>query len=192
MTVDALEFLRDQNPVPHGSTAPPMEWVMARVARAEREPAARRRIRFPLVPAVAVAATLAVVAAVVVLAVTHRAAPPAHMPPATRKTPGLGSVPSPGSLMPQGGMPGVVSVNGAASPSTDDALIFFGQCQPCHRNGSGPNTVGHFWLAATADGGRSWHVAATSLSLTMFAFSGRRRLGRGHRFRPCGALLRHP
>lgn len=180
MTVDALEFLRDQNPVPHGGTAPPMDRVLAQIeaAAGPGRPGGSRNTRRRswtgmLVPALAVAATLAVLAAVVVLAVTHRAAPPAHLPPATRKTPELGSVPSPGSLMPHGGMPGVVSVNGAASPSTDDALIFFGQCQPCHRNGAGPNTVGHFWLAATTDRGTSWHVASTSLSLTMFAFSGR-------------------
>jgi hypothetical protein len=34
VTVDALEYLRAEDPVPHGSTAPPVEWVLARIESA--------------------------------------------------------------------------------------------------------------------------------------------------------------
>ena len=65
MTVDALEYLRSQDPAPHGGAAPPMESVLARIGAAETR---RPRRRLPLVPVIAVATTLAVLTIVVVLA----------------------------------------------------------------------------------------------------------------------------
>jgi photosystem II stability/assembly factor-like uncharacterized protein len=165
VSVDTLEFLRTENPVPHGSTAPPMEWVLAQVEHAEPQPAARRRIAFALVPTVAVAATLVVVAVVIVLAVTHRGQAPAHLPPATHTT-----VPSPQSLMPSGGMHGALVIQGAASPSSDDILVNFSQCPAC-RAGAAVDPS-RFWQALTADGGRSWHIARTPLDLAMFGIGG--------------------
>jgi len=43
MTVDALEFLRGEDPVPHGSSAPPMEWMLERIERAGARPGSPRR-----------------------------------------------------------------------------------------------------------------------------------------------------
>ncbi len=48
MTTDALEYLRRENPVPHGSSAPSMEWVLARFEATGMPPDAgggRRRDR---------------------------------------------------------------------------------------------------------------------------------------------------
>jgi photosystem II stability/assembly factor-like uncharacterized protein len=166
MSADPLEWLSARNPVPAGSTAPSLESVLARIESAGSRPG-RRRIGLPLVPALAVGVTMAVVAAVVVLAVTHLGRTPTHLPPATRTTP---PVPSPSSLMPPGGMRGAVFMHGAASASAGHTLFIFSQCQPCHGQAAGSRQ--RLWLASTLDGGRSWHVARTSLDLTMFAFAG--------------------
>ncbi len=170
MTVDALEYLRTEDPVPHGSSAPPIEWVLARIERAQAQPG-RRRLAIALVPTVAVAATLAVVAAVVVLAVTHRGPAPAHLPPANRSTPAVPAVPSPGSLMPRGGMPGLLSIAGVASSSPNLAQIDFSQCQPCYKGGDGRGSTTYDWRADTTDGGVTWHVGRTSASLDAFGFA---------------------
>lgn len=175
MSVDALEYLRAEDPVPHGSTAPPMDWVLTRIEGAEARPRRRRRIRFPLVPMVAVAATLAVVAVIVVLAVTHRTQAPAHVPPASRTAPAVRSVPalpSPGSLMPRGGMRGTVSVDGAASASAGNVVISFTQCHPCHGNPGAAGSATHLWQAMTTDGGTSWHVTRATADLSMLDVSG--------------------
>ena len=180
MTIDALEYLRGEDPVPHGSTAPPLEWVLARIERPEAQPR-RRRFAIPLVPTVAVAATLAVVAAVVVLAVTHRGPTPAHVPPAGRTTPTVRSVPPPGSLMPRGGMPGLLSIAGVASSSSDQAQIDFSQCQPCSKGGDGRGSATYDWRAETTDGGLTWQVARTLANLDAFAFAGPDGWGEGLR-----------
>lgn len=172
MTVDALEYLRTEDPVPDGSSAPPMEWMLARIAGEGVRPARRRRIRFALVPTLAVAATIAVVAAVVVVAVTHRAHTPAHVAPATRTAPALRTVPPPESLMPGGGMPGMLLVMGVASPAPNTNEIWFGQCQPCHAGGAGRGSATRDWMAITTDGGASWRAAHASANLNSFAFSG--------------------
>jgi photosystem II stability/assembly factor-like uncharacterized protein len=166
MSADPLEWLSARNPVPHGSTAPSLESMLARLESAGAEPGGRR-IRVPLVPALAIVAALAVVAAVVLLAVTHLGRTPAHLPPASRTAP---SVPSPSSLMPPSGMRGALVIQGAASAAAGHSLINFIQCEPCH----GPVAASpqHLWLATTVDAGRSWHVARTTLDLTMLAFSG--------------------
>jgi photosystem II stability/assembly factor-like uncharacterized protein len=164
VTVDALEYLRAEDPVPHGSTAPPMAWVLDRIERTGAQPEPRPRVRFAFVPAVAVAATVAVVAAVIVIVATHHRHEPAHVPPATRTAPAVRSVPSPESLMPRGGMRGLVQIQGAASASAKHVLVYFG---------SGTGSTTREWRAETADGGASWHVTRDSTNLTMFAFAGR-------------------
>ncbi len=109
---------------------------------------------------------------VVVLALTHRGQAPGYIPPATRTTPAVRSVPSPGSLMPRGGMPGLLSIAGAASSSSDRAQIDFSQCQPCYRGGDGRGSATYDWRAETADGGMTWRVARTSANFDTFAFAG--------------------
>ncbi len=180
MTVDALEYLRAEDPVPHGSTAPPVEWVLAQIETAETQPR-RRRIALPLVPALAVAAALAVVAVVVVLAVTHRGAAPARVPPADRTRPTAPSVPSPASLMPRGGMPGLLFIAGVASSSPDQVEIDFSQCQPCYRGGDGRGSATYDWRAGTTDSGVTWQVVRTSTNLDAFAFAGADGWGEGLR-----------
>ena len=176
MTVDALEFLRAEDPVPHGSSAPPVEWVLDRIERAGTPPGSarrgsgrrRRRIAFALAPTLAVAATLAVVAAVVVIAIVHRGQAPSHVPPATRTAPAPRPVPSPWSLMPREGMHGTLFIQTAASASAGHALISFNQCGPCR----GQRASTHFWQATTTDAGASWHVGRTSAILSMIGLSG--------------------
>ncbi|HEX3975089.1 MAG TPA: hypothetical protein VHW96_02435 [Solirubrobacteraceae bacterium] len=180
MTIDALAFLRAEDPVPHGSSAPAMEWVLGQIARTPAPPR-RRRFAIALVPTVAVAATLAVVAAVVVLAVTHRGPTAAHVAPAGRTTPTVRSAPSPGSLMPRGGMPGLLSIAGVASSSSDRAQIDFSQCQPCYKGGDGRGSATFDWRAETSDGGVTWQVARTSANLDAFAFAGADGWGEGLR-----------
>ncbi len=176
MSSDPIQWLSARNPVPRGSTAPAFEQIMARIDAGETPSSRLRRFRLPLVPAIAVAATLVVVAVVVVLAVSHHAQGPSRVPPATRTAPParriVGSVPSPGSLMPRGGMRGVVGVASAASASPDGALVYFSQCRPCRGPGSGPPSHTRYWEATTSDGGRSWHVARTPAILQMLTISG--------------------
>jgi photosystem II stability/assembly factor-like uncharacterized protein len=180
VTVDALEYLRGEDPAPHGSAAPPMEWVLARIESTGTQPC-RRQIALPFVPMLAVAVTLAVVATVVVLAMTHRGTAPAHVPPAHRTTPTAPSVPSPDSLMPRGGMAGLLSIAGVASSSSDQAQIDFSQCQPCYKGGDGRGSATYDWRAETTDGGVTWQVARTSANLDAFAFAGADGWGEGLR-----------
>ena len=173
MTVDPLEQLRSADPVPKGSSAPPVEWVLAHLESAQARPGRPcRSWGGAIVPAAAVAATLIVVA-VVLIAVTHRHRPaPGHVPPATQTAPAVPTVPSPGALMPRGGMPGVLSIAGASSSSSDQAQIDFSQCQPCYRGGDGRGSATYDWRAETTDGGVTWRVARTSANLDAFAFAG--------------------
>lgn len=173
MTVDALEYLRTEDPAPDGSSAPPLGWVLARIEREAIRPAPRRRRRrahLALIPTIAVAATVAVVAAVVVLAVAHRAQAPSHTPPATHTAPTLRPPPSPDSLMPRGGMHGTLFIQGAVSAAGGRVFISFSQCQPCHEHGRSPIQL---WQATTTDSGSSWQVARAAVNLTQFAFGGR-------------------
>jgi photosystem II stability/assembly factor-like uncharacterized protein len=172
VTVDPLEVLRAHNPVPDGSAAPPIELVLSRLGHEAARPYPRRR-RWSLVPALAVAATVAVVTAIVVLAVRHRGPAPANVPPATRTAPTVRSFPPPQSLMPRGGMRGSVSIDGVVSASGGRVLISFEQCQPCGTPGAGSGTLTHhLWRAATTDGGASWHLARASADLSLYDLSG--------------------
>src|ERR1700744_3990202 len=161
MTVDPLEWLSARNPAPQDSTAPPLDSILARIEHEGARPG-RRRIGLPLVPAFAVAATLAVVAAVVVLAAAPLGRTPPRVPPAGRTAPTLPSVPSPGSLMPRGGMPGLLSIAGATSSSPDHAQIDFSQCQPCYRGGDGRGSETYDWRGETSHGGGAREGPRTS------------------------------
>ncbi len=82
----------------------------------------------------------------------HAATGKHHSPNATIPTT---SAPTPSA--PAGGMPGVVTVWGAAFNSAGDGVISLQQCLRCEPNG---NQTRHSsdteWLLTTSDGGRSW------------------------------------
>jgi photosystem II stability/assembly factor-like uncharacterized protein len=177
MTVDPLDRLRSIDPAPDGSSAPPLEQVLAQIDASGAAPRRRAARRPPLrrwagiaVPALGAAAAIAVVAVVVGLVIVHhRHAPAPAVMPATAP---LQAVPTPGSLAPRGGMRGALLILGATTSSEDTTLISFGQCQPCYAGGQGNGSVTRDWLAATTDGGASWHVAQTPWNLDGFASAG--------------------
>jgi hypothetical protein len=184
MIVDPLDLLRSIDPLPHGSSAPPLERVLAHIDAAEgpagraRRSHRRRRRGWPtrLVPALGVAAALAVVAVVVGLGIAHHRAEPAHRVSPTTSTAStttpVAPVPSPESLAPRGGMPGTVLISGAfATPSRQ--MISFSQCQPCYAGGEGRGTAHHDWMVTSTDGGVTWTATRRAWYLMTAAFDGR-------------------
>lgn len=173
MTVDPLDRLRSIDPVPHGSSAPSLELVLAQIDAVDVPPRRRPRSRGwarMAVPALGVLAAIAVVAVVVGVVVAHHRHGSGVT--VTLATTPSSSVPSAESLAPRGGMPGALLILGAAAPSGNIALISFGQCQPCYRGGQGRGSVTRDWLAATSDGGASWHVGQAPWNLSGFASAG--------------------
>jgi hypothetical protein len=163
MTVDPLDRLRAVNPVPHGSSAPPLAQILERILD-EGRPAHRRRLwAGSIVPAVGVAAVIAVVALALVL-LGHRAA-------ATHSTPAAPTV-SGTPAAPVGGMGGVVEVYGSAFSSPERGVISLQQCQPCHAAPTGGQQTFSDWLASTSDGGASWQVTRRPWYLFDPRFSG--------------------
>ena len=160
MTDELLDRVRAVDPLPEGSTAPPFESVFAPLAdRAHDRARHRRRVLGLLVPAV----SFAVVIGVMVMAVTllhagrnsgrqHLATGKHHSPNATTAT-----TSAPTLSAPAGGMPGVVTVWGAAINSTGAGVISLQQCLRCEPNGDQTrHSSDTEWLLTTRDGGRSW------------------------------------
>ncbi|HEX4012173.1 MAG TPA: hypothetical protein VHX62_19280 [Solirubrobacteraceae bacterium] len=184
MIVDPLDLLRSIDPLPHGSTAPPLERVLAQIDATD-PPAGRRRERphrSPwrawMVPALGAAAAIAVVAVVIAVGIAHHRAEPAHRAsPTTSTTPAV-PLPSPQSLAPRGGMPGAVLISGAfATPSRQ--LITFSQCQPCYAGGEGRGTAHHDWMVTSTDGGATWTATRRSWYLMSAAWHGADAWGEG-------------
>ncbi len=168
MTNDPFDVLRASNPVPYGSSAPPIERVLARI---HAEGSARRRWSSwtaVLLPALGIATTLAVVA--VALVALHPGGRVAHYRPAATSTTSPG--PSPIPVLPAGGMRGLVFVYGAAFPSSSDGLISLQQCLSCHNGDPTAHPSEQDWLASTADGGASWRVLRRPWYVFEPSFSG--------------------
>ena len=148
MTTDPLELLRAANPLPHGSAAPALERVLERIDRERRTGRGRRVWTGALVPALGAVVAIALVAvALVLIGVQHRAAPAHH---ATVRPP----VPP----APNGGMLGVVSLDGAGFVSAAAGVISLEQCLG-YRNGEPTDhTSCRDWLASTTDAGASWRI----------------------------------
>jgi hypothetical protein len=186
MTADPLELLRASNPVPRGSSAPPIDRVLDRI-RAERS--ARRPRRgwggggrwrgwdggvswgsriFPAVGAATAIAAVAVVS-VFLLAAHHRGAVK-HSEPAK---PTVSTTPSPVPVRPTEGMHGLVSVQGAGFASSLNGVISIQQCVGCRPNGDQTaSSTDSYWLARTTDGGRTWSVTKRRYSLQAPLFVG--------------------
>jgi hypothetical protein len=149
MTTDPLDLLRASNPVPDGSSAPPIERVLERISA---EGPARRRWRGwtgAFVPALGAAAAVAVAAVALVLAgVDHRSSVRHHLPAAS-------TVPS----APRGGMRGLVFLQGAAFAFPSDGLISLQQCLGYRDGDPTAHTSCRDWIAATTDMGVSWRFA---------------------------------
>lgn len=149
MTTDPLDLLRAINPVPSGSSAPPIDPVLERIYA---EGPARRRWRAwigALVPALGAAVAIAVAAvALVLVGVDHRGSVRHHLPAANL-------VPS----APKGGMRGLVFIEGAAFASASDGLISMQQCLGYQNGDPTAHTSCRDWIAATPDGGASWRFA---------------------------------
>jgi hypothetical protein len=145
MTVDPLDRLRAVNPVPDGSTAPPLAHVLDQIHAGARP---------------------VVVAALALLG--HRA-PTTH----SRSVPASRPVPSLVPAAPAGGMRGVVEAYGIAVGPSGTGAISLQQCQPCHAapGVSGGQRYAN-WLATTADGGASWTVTRHPWSLYQPSFEG--------------------
>ncbi len=144
MTPDLLDRVRAADPVAHGSSAPPLEWMLERIAAAPHaEPSRHRSLTAAVVPLLGAAAAIVVVALAFVLHVGGRSATISPTTPAA----------------PVAGMRGVVDVSGFAFASADRGMISFEQCWPCNASPQGGRQVFRNWLAFTANGGRSWQIS---------------------------------
>lgn len=159
MSTEPLDLLRDSDPAPRGSSAPPIERVLELVY-AERPARRRRRTGLgALVPAAGTAAALAVAAVAVVLAgVDHRSSVRHHLPAAS----GGGDAVSPSRSaprVPRGGMRGLVFLQGVAFASPSDGLISMQQCLGYHDGDPTAHASCRNWIATTTDIGVSWRFA---------------------------------
>jgi hypothetical protein len=142
MIDEALERLRDSNPVPGEVTPASVDYLLARIeADAPERPRRRLRARVAttLVPTLAVATALAV-AAVAIVVLSHRrggANTPASGPSTLR--------------VPSRGMPGVLMVDGVTFEPRGLWTISLTQCFPCATNQRMRN-----WTLTSTDGGDSW------------------------------------
>lgn len=181
MTTEPLDRLRATNPLPNGSSAPPVERVLERIRR-ERSVAGRWRFwagalsrwTGALVPALGVAVAIAVVV-VAVMTLRHGSAR-THTPTAptgsARRIPGSAVPAIPVPAVPAGGMRGLVFVQGVAFPSAADGVISLQECAGCHNGVPTSHAVERDWLATSADGGASWKVERRSLNVFHPRFSG--------------------
>ncbi len=165
MINEAIDRLRDSNPVSAEVTPEPFASVMARI-EAEAAPPTRtarpvlgRRLVTGLVPALGVMVAIAVVV-VAVLALGHRgrtAASPGSRPPA-----------KPRLLVPKRGMPGVIAVDGAALRPGGVQTIALEQCFPCAAGSpAGQHTHG-LNLTITGHGFTSQGPPAGAVGATVF------------------------
>jgi hypothetical protein len=168
MTTDPLDRLRAADPVAHGSSAPPLEWMLQQIAAAPSAPRPRRRLwTSAIVPVFAAVAAIAVV--VLSLVLVHAGSTPASRSvPATSATSTVPAVPS----TPVGGMRGVVEVYGLAFPSAGHGMISLEQCWPCHAAPHGGKQVNRNWLAITENDGRSWRATAEPWLVSRPQFDG--------------------
>jgi hypothetical protein len=160
MIADPLDRLRANDPLPAGSTAPPVDEMLRRI-RAGRT--RRRPTLSLLVPVLGTAAALAVATVALVLAghhTAHRAGPNRQIAPAAPVT------------APRGGMLGLVYLQGFAFGTGSDGVISLQQCLGCHRGDPGRHSVDHEYEARTDDGGRSWHVSRRSYYVVDPRFEG--------------------
>ncbi len=148
MIDEALDRLRDSNPVPGDVTPVSIDSLLAQIearGKARTRRPWRARVGAGVVPVLAAAAAIAV-AVVAIVALGHRGhagtAPASHFP-ATPRIP-----------LPKRGIPGVVGVVGATLRPGGDQTISLTQCYPC--------------AAGTPAGQRfrTWNLTSTDNGLT--------------------------
>ncbi len=164
MTRDALDRLRANNPLPHGSSAPELETLLGRLETIAPGPRRLRPFR-PLVPILGVAVALGVlIGALGVLRAGHRAPVGRHH---------VSRQPVVVPAAPKGGMPGFVFLSGAGLASSSGGVISLQQCLGCRDDG---NQTAHsrdlYWLARTVDGGRHWSLTKEHYSIEQPLFVG--------------------
>lgn len=167
MRTEPLDRLTGADPLPDGSSAPPLDEILARIA-AEESPRARggsrrRAWAGALVPVLGAAAALAV-AAVVLLTVSARHGSRAQRAPATH-----GHVRGPGAFA--GGMRGLVFVNSAVTEADGSALLSLEQCLGCREGNPRAHSRYTEWLmpGRSAGGGGASRVG---FSLTNASLAG--------------------
>jgi photosystem II stability/assembly factor-like uncharacterized protein len=151
MTRDSLDRLRAADPLPHGSSAPPLEQMLTRIAADAPPPHRRRRWKTGLVPALAAAVCAVIVAVVIIASGTHDTR--RSTPSITRSGPAHTAI-----AVPAGGMPGLIFLNRMAFADASHGLISFTQCLGYHNGDPTKHAVCRSWLASTANGGITWTV----------------------------------
>ena len=149
MTDDLIEQLRVRNPAPTQLPPPPIDDVLTRIAAGERPPARRWPRWVGPSLAVAVAATVAVVVLISVGGHTQRAAGPTTPSHGTTTPLRIGRVPA---------MRGLLETPVLGFGPAGTGAIAWMQVRAGTRHVTP-------WLATTGDGGRSWSVRRTPLTL---------------------------
>lgn len=174
MIDEALERLRDSNPVPGEVTPASIDELLAHI-EARSGAAARRtwpaRVAAGVVPGLAAAAAIAV-AVVAIVTLGHRGhagTAPASHPPERPRLP-----------VPKRGMPGVVEVDGATLSPGGVQTISLSQCFPCAA-GTRAGQHNRAWTLTTTDHGVSWQAKPTA-ALGSAVFAGRNEWVDGTRF----------
>jgi photosystem II stability/assembly factor-like uncharacterized protein len=167
MTDELIGRVRDADPLPEGSVAPPFELVYAEhrvVVRRGGRDWGKRTLGL-LAPALVVAMSLGAIVVAVVL-VRARPAVRTHRGPVASGQHRSTTRPAATPTIPSGGMSGHVTVHGAGFNSQGAGVISVEQCLRCQANGNPTaRATFHDWLVTTADGGSSWTLSATDYYL---------------------------
>ena len=163
MTDELLDRVRASDPLPHGSTAPPLATVLAHVRGAGSAPYSHRPGRLLAAALTGAGALVVVIVSVVILGTRHQgAARPAHRPIVTR----------PVTVVPRTGMSGLVYFQGAGFASPSSLVISLQQCLGCRKGNPTAHARFLYWLLSTADAGRSWRLSAERYYLQQPVFAG--------------------
>jgi hypothetical protein len=166
MTDELMDRVREADPLPDGSSAPPFSVVLAHARTAEAGIETPKRRGWVARTFALASVFIVVVVSVVILGTKHHNSATTHPPPKTR-------VSRTTLVVPKSGMSGFVYLYGAGFSSSQTGIVSLQQCTNCTRGGTAVHPRVRYWMVTTLDGGRSWTLSARAYYVQQPLFDGR-------------------